>query len=140
MVGATAGAIMAGVILAVTMAVVPQVQDNAARQSLRAFQAANAAAYAADGIWRDAAGLIGRGYLPASAGAVRSAHGDGCYVAATTSATGAVFYATSRAPGGQPRNRQHRYHLVRARPGGREWLALGPRRTAAHLERRHSES
>ena len=96
-VGATAGAIVAGVILAVAAAAIPQVQDYAAIQSLRAFQSANAAGHAADGIWRDAAGLIGRGYLPADAGAVRSSHGDGCYVATTTSATGKVFYATSRA-------------------------------------------
>ena len=101
-VGATAGAIVAGVILAVVMAVVPQVQDYAAQEGLRAFQGANAAAHA-DGIaFQDAAGLIGRGYLPADAGPVRSAHGDGCYVATATSATGKVFYATSRAPGVNP--------------------------------------
>ena len=101
-VGAAAGVIVAGVILAVAAAVIPQVQDYAAIQNLHAFQGANAAAHA-DGIaWQDAAGLIGRGYLPANAGAVRSAHGDNCYVATATSATGKVFYATSRAPGVNP--------------------------------------
>ena len=101
-VGATAGIIMAGVILAVAAAVVPQVQDYAAQESLRAFQGANAAAHADGVAFQDTVGLIGRGYLPAGAGAVRSTHGDNCYVATATSATGTVFYATSRGPGVSP--------------------------------------
>ena len=106
MVGVIVIGIVAGIIAAVVMVVIPWSQDQAARANLHAFQDAQAVAHVTQNGYLNTADLIDKQLLPAKAGSgpeeIRSALGPSCYVASTTSATGNVFYFTSRGPAVNP--------------------------------------
>jgi surface protein len=117
MVGVIVLGVIAGVIAATVFAVIPWAQDNAAKADLGAIRDAQSVARVQEGSFLTVPQLVEKGYLPAgttasgdigvntaSVGAPASVDtlmgsvddaGD-CYLAASTSATGKIFYTTSK--------------------------------------------
>ena len=99
MVGVLVIGIVGGVIAATVFAIVPWAQDEAAKQDLAAARSAQAVAKVQQDAFLNRAGLAANGLLPAkpSMDIVADAAGT-CFIAASTSATGRVFYATQAGP------------------------------------------
>jgi hypothetical protein len=117
MVGVIVLGVIASVIAATVFVVIPWAQDNAAKGDLGAVREAQSVARVQEGSFLTVPQLVEKGYLPsgttasgdvgvttASVGAAASvgtlfgsvnAAGD-CYLAASTSATGNIFYTTSK--------------------------------------------
>jgi len=96
MVGVLVIGIIGGVAAAAIFAVIPWAQDNAAKSSLSAIdEAQNAAAYNG-GTYKDLATLQAATGL--SGGELQVVVGDAgqCYLSASKSASGKVFYKTSK--------------------------------------------
>lgn len=102
MVGVIIVGVLAGVIAASVFAVIPWAQDNAAKQNLDAVQTAQSVTRAQDLKYLDLAELVAKGRLPGGDTLKVATNDSGsCYVAVSTSATGAKFWATNEQP--QPR-------------------------------------
>ena len=99
MVGVLVIGIVGGVIAATVFAIVPWAQDEAAKQDLAAARAAQSVAQVQENVFLSHIGLAANGLLPAkpSMDIVADAAGT-CFIAASTSATGRVFYATQAGP------------------------------------------
>ena len=92
--------IIAGVVAATVLAVIPWSQDAVARGNLDAVRTAQSVSRAQDGGFKDYQDLIASGYIHESnkVDAVTDTGGT-CYVAVSKSDSGSVFFSTSRGPG-----------------------------------------
>ena len=99
MVGVLVIGIIAGVVVATVLAVIPWSQDAAARGNLDAVRTAQSVARAQDGGYIDYQDLIASGYIHAfnKVDAVTDTDGT-CYIAVAKSDSGSVFFSTSRGP------------------------------------------